>query len=91
MRVLTYTSPWPGNLIVNELSIILFSYQPHFCIRSQAVNRRCCLINKFMLNALSADHLKSEEYYSDPRLAAYAVPYNPVISRYSIKLSDFLF
>ncbi|XP_026400571.1 uncharacterized protein LOC113296465 isoform X3 [Papaver somniferum] len=27
-----------------------------------------------------ADHPKSDEYYSDPRLAAYAVPYNPVFS-----------
>ncbi|MCL7043539.1 hypothetical protein MKW94_022837 [Papaver nudicaule] len=28
----------------------------------------------------SADHPKSDEYYSDPRLAAYAVPYDPVFS-----------
>ncbi|XP_042492086.1 uncharacterized protein LOC122071754 isoform X2 [Macadamia integrifolia] len=27
-----------------------------------------------------ADHPKAEEYYSDPRLAAYAVPYAPVLS-----------
>ncbi|KAF8409932.1 hypothetical protein HHK36_002451 [Tetracentron sinense] len=27
-----------------------------------------------------ADHPKSDEYYSDPRLAAYAVPYAPVLS-----------
>ncbi|XP_024529573.1 uncharacterized protein LOC9655857 [Selaginella moellendorffii] len=27
-----------------------------------------------------ADHVKAEEYYSDPRLAAYAVPYAPVLS-----------
>ncbi|RWR95698.1 Cyclin-A2-1 [Cinnamomum micranthum f. kanehirae] len=27
-----------------------------------------------------ADHPKSDEYYSDPRLAAYAVPYTPVLS-----------
>ncbi|KAL6572680.1 hypothetical protein OROMI_013638 [Orobanche minor] len=27
-----------------------------------------------------ADHPKSDEYFSDPRLAAYAVPYSPVIS-----------
>ncbi|XP_031482854.1 uncharacterized protein LOC116252613 isoform X2 [Nymphaea colorata] len=27
-----------------------------------------------------ADHPKSEEYYSDPRLAAYAVPYAPILS-----------
>ncbi|KAG9150417.1 hypothetical protein Leryth_014580 [Lithospermum erythrorhizon] len=27
-----------------------------------------------------ADHPKSDEYYSDPRLAAYAVPYRPVVS-----------
>ncbi|KAK1395658.1 Alpha-1,6-mannosyl-glycoprotein 2-beta-N-acetylglucosaminyltransferase [Heracleum sosnowskyi] len=26
-----------------------------------------------------ADHPKSDEYFSDPRLAAYAVPYNPVV------------
>ncbi|XVF36134.1 hypothetical protein REPUB_Repub19eG0032300 [Reevesia pubescens] len=28
-----------------------------------------------------ADHPKSDEYFSDPRLAAYAVPYSPVLSR----------
>ncbi|XP_017981817.1 PREDICTED: uncharacterized protein LOC18591355 [Theobroma cacao] len=28
-----------------------------------------------------ADHPKSDEYFSDPRLAAYAVPYSPVVSR----------
>ncbi|KAI3891561.1 hypothetical protein MKX03_033108, partial [Papaver bracteatum] len=27
-----------------------------------------------------ADHPKSNEYYSDPRLADYAVPHNPVFS-----------
>ncbi|KAH9758637.1 DUF4091 domain-containing protein [Citrus sinensis] len=27
-----------------------------------------------------ADHPKSDEYFSDPRLAAYAVPYSPVLS-----------
>ncbi|KAL0325720.1 UNVERIFIED_CONTAM: hypothetical protein Sradi_5141300 [Sesamum radiatum] len=27
-----------------------------------------------------ADHPKSDEYFSDPRLAAYAVPYRPVVS-----------
>lgn len=27
-----------------------------------------------------ADHPKSDEYFSDPRLAAYAVPYRPVLS-----------
>eukprot|EP00252_Welwitschia_mirabilis_P007417 TRINITY_DN1872_c0_g1_i1.p1 TRINITY_DN1872_c0_g1~~TRINITY_DN1872_c0_g1_i1.p1 ORF type:complete len:657 (-),score=147.64 TRINITY_DN1872_c0_g1_i1:351-2321(-) len=27
-----------------------------------------------------ADHPKSEEYYSDPRLAVYAVPYAPILS-----------
>ncbi|XVE69920.1 hypothetical protein DITRI_Ditri10aG0030100 [Diplodiscus trichospermus] len=27
------------------------------------------------------DHPKSDEYFSDPRLAAYAVPYGPVVSR----------
>ncbi|KAI5656038.1 hypothetical protein M9H77_24831 [Catharanthus roseus] len=27
-----------------------------------------------------ADHPKSDEYFSDPRLAAYAVPYGPVVS-----------
>ncbi|XP_022768921.1 uncharacterized protein LOC111312686 isoform X1 [Durio zibethinus] len=28
-----------------------------------------------------ADHPKTDEYFSDPRLAAYAVPYGPVVSR----------
>ncbi|KAL0314720.1 UNVERIFIED_CONTAM: hypothetical protein Sangu_2316400 [Sesamum angustifolium] len=27
-----------------------------------------------------ADHPKSDEYFSDPRLAAYAVPYRPIVS-----------
>jgi hypothetical protein len=27
-----------------------------------------------------ADHPKAKEYYSDPRLAAYAVPYAPILS-----------
>jgi len=27
-----------------------------------------------------ADHPKANEYYSDPRLAAYAVPYAPILS-----------
>lgn len=31
----------------------------------------------------AADHPKSDEYYSDPRLAAYAVPYSPVVSWYA--------
>lgn len=30
----------------------------------------------------AADHPKSDEYLSDPRLAAYAVPYSPVDSWY---------
>ena len=29
---------------------------------------------------LLADHPKASEYYSDPRLAAYAVPYAPILS-----------
>ncbi|XWS25736.1 hypothetical protein CRYUN_Cryun27aG0093100 [Craigia yunnanensis] len=29
------------------------------------------------------DHPKSDEYFSDPQLAAYAVPYGPVVSRYT--------
>ncbi|KAL9686079.1 hypothetical protein QQ045_023534 [Rhodiola kirilowii] len=38
-----------------------------------------------------AGHSKSEEYYSDPRLAAYAVPYNPVISSsYAYASKDYL-
>ncbi|XP_058080319.1 uncharacterized protein LOC131228578 isoform X3 [Magnolia sinica] len=28
-----------------------------------------------------ADHPKADEYYSDPRLAAYAVPYTPILNR----------
>ncbi|MCI23515.1 hypothetical protein A2U01_0044695, partial [Trifolium medium] len=31
-----------------------------------------------------ADHPKSDEYFSDPRLAAYAVPYKQVVSGYTV-------
>lgn len=31
----------------------------------------------------AADHPKSDEYFSDPRLAAYAVPYRQVIAGYA--------
>lgn len=34
------------------------------------------------LNAVTADHPKSDEYLSDPRLAAYAVPYGPLVPWY---------
>ncbi|KAL6953460.1 hypothetical protein U1Q18_048486 [Sarracenia purpurea var. burkii] len=38
-----------------------------------------------------ADHPKSDEYFSDPRLAAYAVPYSRVISWYAVRcLHSFL-
>jgi hypothetical protein len=37
-----------------------------------------------------ADHPKSDEYFSDPRLAAYAVPYKQVVSGYTVsQLSPF--
>ncbi|XP_052201492.1 uncharacterized protein LOC127807569 isoform X2 [Diospyros lotus] len=36
-----------------------------------------------------ADHPKSDEYFSDPRLAAYAVPYSPVVSSHNVA-EDFL-
>ncbi|KAH7665459.1 hypothetical protein IHE45_13G035100 [Dioscorea alata] len=34
-----------------------------------------------------ADHPKSDEYYSNPRLAAYAVPYAPILYRDAAKVS----
>lgn len=37
-----------------------------------------------LFNAGLADHPKSDEYLSDPRLAAYAVPHNIVVSRYAV-------
>ncbi|RRT82800.1 hypothetical protein B296_00016837 [Ensete ventricosum] len=37
-----------------------------------------------------AGHPRSEEYYSDPRLAAYAVPYAPILSCY-LSIMSFLF
>lgn len=36
------------------------------------------------LCSFAADHPKSDEYFSDPRLAAYAVPYCQAVSRYPI-------
>lgn len=35
----------------------------------------------YFVSILLADHPKAKEYYSDPRLAAYAVPYAPILSR----------
>ncbi|XP_051139478.1 uncharacterized protein LOC127257166 isoform X1 [Andrographis paniculata] len=37
-----------------------------------------------------ADHPKSDEYFSDPKLAAYAVPYSPVVSCSGDSSKDFL-
>lgn len=31
-----------------------------------------------------ADHPKSDEYFSDPRLAAYALPYSQAVSGYTV-------
>jgi hypothetical protein len=36
----------------------------------------------FYSSVFLADHPKANEYYSDPRLAAYAVPYAPILSWY---------
>ena len=33
---------------------------------------------------VTADHPKSDEYFSDPRLAAYAVPYSQAVPGYRI-------
>ena len=43
----------------------------------------------FYSSVFLADHPKANEYYSDPRLAAYAVPYAPILSWYHSNPSKF--
>lgn len=65
MRVLAYTCPWPGN-IVNCLVVYVMI---HFLLIFLFI------IYKNFLVSSTADHPKSDEYYADPRLAVYAVPF----------------
>uniref|UniRef100_A0A0E0EDM2 Glycoside hydrolase 123 catalytic domain-containing protein n=1 Tax=Oryza meridionalis TaxID=40149 RepID=A0A0E0EDM2_9ORYZ len=46
-----------------------------FGISETVIEDRFCLEH-----GTKADHPKAKEYYSDPRLAAYAVPYAPILS-----------
>jgi len=39
-----------------------------------------CYVIFYSFFYILADHPKANEYYSDPRLAAYAVPYAPILS-----------
>lgn len=74
MRVLTYTCPWPGNLVEkNEDKHVLVQ---HFANANSSLS--------FSLFYVTADHPKSDEYFSDPRLAAYAVPYSQAVPGYRI-------
>lgn len=41
-------------------------------------------IAEYFPPVIVADHPKSDEYFSDPRLAAYAVPYKQVVSGYTV-------
>lgn len=99
MRVLTYTCPWPGNLMrkasIDSIYFEAFgnAYIPHVDsgnLQSSTakcqVNAKCIIaesISSFLF-AVAAGHPKSDEYLSDPRLAAYAVPYNQAVSGYTI-------
>jgi len=46
-----------------------------------------CYVIFYSFFYILADHPKANEYYSDPRLAAYAVPYAPILSWYFILLN----
>ena len=45
----------------------------------------------FSFLAVVAHHPKSDEYFSDPRLAAYAVPYSQVVPGYTVIVQSCLF
>lgn len=51
---------------------------------TEATLRRKNSIAEYFPLAIIADHPKSDEYFSDPRLAAYAVPYKEVVSGYTV-------
>lgn len=81
MRVLTYTCPWPGNLQAGGIlynALILCLYDDPVCSINMIV------IVFFILLDIVADHPKSDEYFSDPRLSAYAVPYSRAFTGYEI-------
>lgn len=76
MRILAYTCPWPGNTSI-------------------FVGKTICCYGVWFFSHLFiiiiADHPKAKEYYSDPRLAAYAVPYAPILSRYCSNFCQVLY
>lgn len=91
MRILAYTCPWPGSaFMLNEhFSYIEVSFSV-FTFLFIFTQLGCCTMHKiflfsffFVSFAFSADHPRADEYYSDPRLAAYAVPYTPILSWYA--------
>lgn len=47
------------------------------------------MLTDVVLSCFAADHPKSEEYFSDPRLAAYAVPHRQAVAGYNMQFSIF--
>lgn len=45
------------------------------------------MLTDVVLSCFPADHPKSEEYFSDPRLAAYAVPHRQAVAGYNMQFS----
>ncbi|KAH9625436.1 hypothetical protein KSS87_023303 [Heliosperma pusillum] len=68
------SSEWFDTLDMHFKWLLQYKISPYFCRwgDSMRVLTYTC--------PWPADHPKSDEYYSDPRLAAYAVPYCPVAS-----------
>ncbi|KAK6939442.1 Glycoside hydrolase 123, C-terminal [Dillenia turbinata] len=68
------SSEWYETLDMHFKWLLQFRISPYFCRwgdRMRVLTYTC---------PWPVDHPKSEQYFSDPRLAAYAVPYRPVIS-----------
>lgn len=65
---------WYGSLDMHYQWLLQYRISPFFCRwgdNMRVLTYTC---------PWPADHPKSEEYYSDPRLAVYAVPYAPILS-----------
>ncbi|KAL2642237.1 hypothetical protein R1flu_009824 [Riccia fluitans] len=68
------TSDWYRSLDMHFQWLLQYRLSPYFCRWGD--NMRILAYTC----PWPADHPKAEEYYGDPRLAAYAVPYAPVLS-----------
>ncbi|KAH7286952.1 hypothetical protein KP509_32G029300 [Ceratopteris richardii] len=68
------SSAWYDALDMHYQWLLRYRISPYFCrwgYNMRVLTYTC---------PWPADHPKSEEYYSDPRLAVYAVPYTPALS-----------